>query len=325
MNLIDTHCHIHSADYPLDSEAVLKRAQAAGVNRVICIGTSLEDSRQAAEFASAHDGVYATVGIHPHEAAATLPQHTFSEPVLLERRANGDDQEAESPPALAGMEVLLGSDRLDQAVGEEKVVQGKVAKFNKSNVVAIGEIGLDYHYKPYDRAAQIELFEQQLQLALNLDLPVVFHVREAFDDFWPVVDNFAGIRGVLHSFSDNLANLQQGLRRDFYIGVNGIVTYKKTPEQAEAFANIPLEKLLLETDSPYLTPSSLRGTMNEPTHVGLVFEWAAKHFANMSPEEVANTTTKNAEELFNLNERERFSDISGASRTRGPDVRSAQR
>jgi TatD DNase family protein len=227
-----------------------------GVDRLICVGTSLEDSKLAVQFANAHEGVFAAVGVHPHEVS------------------NG-------PADLSS--VLSAS--------------GKI--------VAIGEIGLDYHYQPYDREAQIELFEAQLQLARDYDLPVVFHVREAYADFWPVVDNFAGIRGVLHSFSDNLENLDNGLARDFFIGLNGIVTYKKTAEQAAAFAHVPLDKMLLETDAPYLTPSALRGTMNEPANVGLVFEWATKHCENKSPEEVAATTTKNAKELFNLNARER--------------------
>jgi TatD DNase family protein len=180
---------------------------------------------------------------------------------------------------------------------------------SSSKLVAIGEVGLDYHYKPYDKKAQIELFEVQLQLARDVDLPVAFHVREAYEDFWPVVDNFPGIRGVLHSFSDNLKNLSKGLARGFYVGVNGIATYKKTPEQAEAFASVPLEKMLLETDAPYLTPSAKRGIMNEPTYVGLVLEWVAKH-CGKSPEEVATTTARNTEELFKLHERARESSSS---------------
>lgn len=263
MRLIDSHCHLHNTDYSEGKEAVLERARAAGVDRVICIGTDLEDSRLAKQFAEAHEGVFATIGAHPHDV-------------------HDNDTSAEKIKSVGQLAALCGT-----------------------KTVAVGEIGLDYHYKPYNRAAQIELFERQLQLAAYLDLPVVFHVREAYQDFWPVVDGFKDIRGVLHSFSDGLANLEEGLKRGFYVGINGIATYTKTPEQAEAFQHIPLERLLLETDAPYLTPSSLRGTMNEPANVGLVFEWAAKHFADMSPSEVAATATKNTEELFNLNARER--------------------
>ncbi|MDR0397597.1 MAG: TatD family hydrolase [Candidatus Nomurabacteria bacterium] len=263
MRLVDSHCHLHSTDYDDGQESVLERARAAGVDRVVCVGTDLEDSKLAVKFAAEHEGVFATIGAHPHDV-------------------RDNDKSAEK---LEDIDQLLG--------------------LKTPKTVAVGEIGLDYHFKPYSREAQIQLFERQLQIARELDLPIVFHVREAYEDFWPVVDNFKGIRGVLHSFSDGLAALNEGLKRGFYIGINGIVTYRKTPEQAEAFANIPLEKMMLETDAPYLTPSSLHGTVNEPANVGLVFEWAAKHFANMSPADVANTTTKNTEELFNLNARER--------------------
>jgi TatD DNase family protein len=270
--LIDSHCHLHSTNYIEGKEAVLERARAVGVNRLVCIGTDVEDSKLAARFAAQHKGVFAAIGAHPHDV-------------------RDNDKSAEK---------IKNIDELASLIAPK--------------IVAIGEIGLDYHFKLYNREAQIELFERQLQLARDLNLPVVFHVREAFDDFWPIVDNFVGVKGVLHSFSDNLENLQKGLQRDFYVGVNGIAAYKKTPEQAEAFNNIPIEKMMLETDAPYLTPSSLRGTMNEPANVGLVFEWAAKHFAKMLPEEVAATTTKNTEELFNLNARERrFSESAGGT------------
>ncbi|MDR0591175.1 MAG: TatD family hydrolase [Candidatus Nomurabacteria bacterium] len=261
LRLVDSHCHLHSTDYPEGKETVLERAWAAGVTKVICIGTGLEDSKLAVEFAAAHEGVFATIGAHPHDI---------------------DDQDT------SGQQIK----DIDQ-----------LASLNGPKTVAVGEVGLDYHYQPYDRQAQIRLFEQQLQLAKDLNLPVVFHVREAYDDFWPVVDGFSGLKGVLHSFSDNLDNLEKGLGRGFYVGLNGIVTYKKTPEQAEAFANVPLDRILLETDAPYLTPSAKRGIMNEPTYVGLILEWVAKH-RERSLTEVADITTKNTEELFNLNARE---------------------
>ncbi len=133
--------------------------------------------------------------------------------------------------------------------------------------VAIGEVGLDYHYTGYDRAAQIRLFEQMLQLAVDNDLPVSFHVREAFDDFFPVVGNFPAVRGVVHSFTDSKKILKRILTEtDFYVGVNGLATYSTLPTP-------PLERILLETDAPFLTPVPFRGIINEPAYVSAVARW----------------------------------------------------
>jgi TatD family hydrolase len=166
-------------------------------------------------------------------------------------------------------------------------------------LVAIGEIGLDYFYTHSPRDVQIQVLEAQIQLAIDNNLPVIFHVREAFDDFWPIFDNFHGIRGELHSFTDNQANLNQGLKRGLYVGVNGISTFTKDPAQQKLFATIPLERMLLETDAPFLTPVPMRGTVNEPAFVSYV----AKHHATIrgiTPEEVALATTANASTLFSI-------------------------
>jgi len=166
-------------------------------------------------------------------------------------------------------------------------------------VVGIGEIGLDYYYDHSPRDVQIEVLEQQLQWASDYNLPVSFHVREAYDDFWPIFDNFSGIRGTLHSFTDSQANLDKGFERGLYVSVNGISTFTKDPMQQQLYAAIPLEKMLLETDAPFLTPVPYRGTINEPAFVSEV----AKHHAalrGISLEEVAQATTANARSLFGL-------------------------
>lgn len=166
-------------------------------------------------------------------------------------------------------------------------------------LVAIGEIGLDYFYTHSPREVQIKVLEAQIQLALDNDLPIIFHVREAFDDFWPIFDNFRGIRGELHSFTDNQANLDEGLKRGLYVGVNGISTFTKDAAQQKLFANVPLERMLLETDAPFLTPVPMRGTVNEPAFVSYV----ARHHATIRgimPEEIAATTTANASMLFSI-------------------------
>lgn len=249
MQFIDTHCHIHSNDYKLDSEQVYERAVEVGVSRMICVGTDVKDSRLAIEFAKKHDGVFAGVGVHPHEA-----KH--------------------------------GIDGLKNLINREKVV-------------AIGEIGLDYFYKHSDRQTQIKVFEQQIQLVLDSDLPIIFHVREAYEDFWPVLANFSGVRGVLHSFTDSQANLEKALGKGFYIGVNGISTFTKDAGQQKMFANLPINKVILETDAPYLTPVHQRGKVNRPAFVVEV----AQHLSTIwsTPiDTVASQTTDNATRLFNI-------------------------
>lgn len=246
--LVDTHCHIHEADYPLGVEEVLGRAYEAGIEKMICVGTNEKSSAEAVTFADQHEHVFAAVGVHPHDTKD-------------------------------------GYDSIKQLAA--------------GNVVAVGEIGLDYFYTHSSREIQIKALESQLQTALDHKLPVIFHVREAFDDFWPIFDNFHGIRGVLHSFTDNQTNLDQGLARGLYVGVNGIGTFTKDPMQRELFKNIPLERMVLETDAPFLTPVPNRGKVNEPAFV----RYVADHHAairGITTEEVAQITTANACALFAL-------------------------
>lgn len=249
--LIDTHCHIHNEEYELPINEVLLRAHEAGVQKMICIGTTTEDSLRAIQLASKHETLFAAVGVHPHDA-----KH--------------------------------GTDTI-----------GELAAAASKKVVAIGEIGLDYYYLHSSKEEQLKAFEQQLQTAVDTQLPVSFHVREAFDDFWPVVDNFPGVRGVLHSFTDTMTHLEQGLARGFYIGLNGISTFTRERAQQEMFLQVPLERLLLETDAPFLTPRPFRGKVNEPSRVREV----AKHHAaarGLSFDAVASQTTRNAEALFGI-------------------------
>ncbi len=169
----------------------------------------------------------------------------------------------------------------------------------KPEVVAVGEIGLDYFYTHSPREVQLEGLQAQIELALKHKLPIIFHVREAFDDFWPIFDNFHGIRGELHSFTDSKVQLEEGLKRGLYVGVNGISTFTKKEAQNEMFASIPLERLLLETDAPFLTPVPLRGKVNEPAYVMRIAEHHAR-IHGVSVEEIAAITTQNAKTLFTL-------------------------
>jgi TatD DNase family protein len=170
---------------------------------------------------------------------------------------------------------------------------------DKEKVVAVGEIGLDYFYTNSPREVQIEALKAQIEVALQHDLPIIFHVREAFDDFWPIFDSFEGIRGELHSYTDSQANLQKALDRGLSIGINGISTFTKDEEQKAMFDAVPLDRLLFETDAPFLTPAPLRGKVNEPAMVRIIAEYHAER-RGMSVEDIASATTANATQLFAL-------------------------
>jgi len=247
--LVDTHCHIHEADYTLDILEVLKNAHDEGVDKMLCVGTSIDSSRLAIEFSKQHPETFASIGVHPHETKD-------------------------------GWEDL-----------SEIIKTGKV--------VAIGEIGLDYYYNHSLHDVQIKALEWQIDLALKNNLPIIFHVRDGFEEFWPIFDNFKGIRGELHSFTDNQANLEVGLNRGLLIGINGISTFTKDETQKELFASIPLDKLLLETDAPYLTPVPFRGKVNEPAYVRNIAEHHAA-IRGITFDELARATTANARTLFGL-------------------------
>ena len=176
---------------------------------------------------------------------------------------------------------------------------GKLLAEKHASIVGIGEIGLDYYYDHSAKAEQIAALEQQLQWAVDYDLPVSFHVREAYEDFWPVFDNFHGIRGTLHSFTDSQTNLDKGFERGLYVSVNGISTFTKDAAQQKLFAGIPLERMLLETDAPFLTPAPYRGTINEPTFVKEIATFHAT-LRGISLRDVEVATTTNANALFRI-------------------------
>lgn len=247
--IVDTHCHIHES-YELPIDEVLARAQEQGIEAMICVGTDETSSRQAVKFASRHSGVYASVGVHPHDTK------------------NGYQKIAQL------------------AEGAEKPI-------------AVGEIGLDYFYTNSPKEVQIEALKAQIEIALAHDLPVIFHVREAFADFWPIFDAYPGIRGVLHSFTDSKENLAIALQKGLYIGVNGISTFTKDEAQKAMFDSIPTDRILFETDAPFLTPHPYRGKVNEPAYVRIVAEHHAAR-RGMSYDELAAFSTHNARTLFNL-------------------------
>lgn len=292
MQLIDTHCHIHDANYPLDIGDTISRAHEAGVGQMICVGTSVQSSKEAIAFAAQHEGVYASIGVHPHDTKDGW-EGIVPLALQLSSRPPRSRQETKSETRA----VLHSSEHGGSGLLEAPGRSGEHA--TSSNLIAVGEIGLDYFYTHSPREVQIQALEGQIDLALRHNLPIIFHVRDAFDDFWPIFDNFPGIRGVLHSFTDTSQNVEQALKRSLFIGVNGISTFTKDAMQQQMFAALPLEKLLLETDAPFLTPVPLRGKVNEPAFVRSVAEYHAA-IRNISLEEIAEKTSTNVRALFAL-------------------------
>lgn len=251
----DTHSHVHFADSFPDLAEVLQRSADAGVERVINVGVDPASSREALRLAKRSTGpvaLYATAGLHPHEAA------------------QGD-------PALDLIHDMA------------------------EDVVAIGECGLDYYKNHASKADQDYALRAQLDIALEHNLPVVFHVRDAWDDFFAVLEDYPKIRGVIHSFTGGVAHVERALQHPgaLYFGLNGIMTFTTDDDQLQAGRAIPADRLLLETDCPYLTPVPHRGKRNEPSYVPLIAEFIAR-LRGVEVADLAKLTTDNAEKLFAL-------------------------
>ncbi|MBI2591942.1 TatD family hydrolase [Candidatus Saccharibacteria bacterium] len=258
ITLVDTHCHLHFSNYSNVSQ-VIAEASKCGVTKLICVGTTLADSRQAAKLAAKYKTVWASAGVHPHEADRFVADK------------HGPSQ----------LKRLLGYTR----------------------VVAVGEIGLDL-YKNYSaKDAQERSLRLQIESSAQADLPYIFHVREAWDDFWRIFDSYESAgwrpRGVVHSFSAHPKQLEESLSRGLYIGLNGIMTFTQDSWQLAAAKLVPIDRLLLETDAPFLTPSPFRGELCEPKHIVNIAEFLAQ-LRGESVERLASYTTKNAAQLFGL-------------------------
>ncbi len=258
--IFDSHCHPQMAQYDKEREEMIARALRAGVS-MICVGTDLETSRQAIELAQKHEGIWATVGLHPNDNL---------------------------------------NEKFDSMIYHTILQEPKV--------VAFGEIGLDYYRteKPEDQKFQKERFIEQLELAKELKKPLILHCRDgksgstgpAYRDMIEILRRGYAINGgVVHSFTGSLDEAKQFLDLGLYLGFNGIITFAR--QYDEIVREVPLDRILLETDAPFLTPEPHRGKRNEPAFVAEVAKKIAE-LKNESLEKIIEQTTENCRKLFGV-------------------------
>ncbi len=255
--LIDSHAHIQGQEYAGEVEAVITRAREAGIDKIIAVGGAgdLSSNHDAIALADSYDNVYATVGMHPHDAKDVGPEELRSV--------------------------------------QDLTVHPKV--------IAVGETGLDYYYSHSPHDVQRRVFADFIQLARETGLPLVVHERDAAQDAVQLLrsEGNGDLGGVLHCFTGNYEAARAYLDLGFYLSFTGIITFKNAEPLRDVVRRVPLEKMLIETDSPYLTPVPHRGKRNEPAYVRLVAEAMAKIKA-VSLEEVAQITTDNVGNLFKI-------------------------
>ena len=256
--MIDSHAHLYLEEFDDDREAVIQRAEAAGVQSIVNIGIDVETSSSAISLAREHEGFFASAGIHPQSPVEDLEI------------------------ALAGIRELIET--------------------HPREAVAVGEIGLDYYWDTVSPENQSGLLQRQLDLALELGLPVIFHCRDAIDSLLELLEGREKIPpGVLHCFEGGPAEVERGLALGYHVSFAGNVTYKNARRLQQAAEAVPLERLLLETDSPYLPPHPHRGKRNEPAFVALTRDVLAG-LMGFSPHEVEEAATENTRRLFRLME-----------------------
>lgn len=253
MRLFDTHVHLLSEKFDEDRDALIARLPESGVAGMIEVGTTVPDSVKAIRLSEKADYIYATIGVHPHEAAEAEPDYI------------------EQLRALAA----------------------------NPKVVAIGEIGLDYHYDFSPRDVQRDLFARQLELARELGLPVAIHMREATQDTLAILKEHNISRGVMHCFSGSAETAEICVDMGLHVSFTGSVTFKNARKVVEAAAAVPLERLMAETDCPYLSPEPVRGRRNDPSNVRYVIEKLAE-IKGIAPEEMAQINISNAKGLYNI-------------------------
>lgn len=257
--LVDSHCHLTWPSFDDDRAEVIQRMQDEGVEQAVVISTTVEDARNALALAQQHPGLYPTAGIHPNDLPADLDA------------------------SLDELEALI----------------------RQGGFVAVGETGLDYYRDDTEAPEQQRSFRRQCRIAAENDLPVVIHIRDregswtAYDDVADIIEEFAGLRGVIHCYTGDPAHARRYLESDFVVSFSGIITFPKGENVRESALVVPIERMLVETDAPFLAPVPRRGKRNEPAYVVHTARKVAE-LKGLSEADVRRITTRNTRRLFRL-------------------------
>ena len=259
MNLFDSHSHYNDEKFDIDRQEVIKETLASGVSNFIVAGYNIESSKKAIELSEKYKAAYAIVGMSPND---------------LENMKTQED-------------ITKSISRIEEIAKNKKVV-------------AIGEIGLDYYWNKDNKEIQKEIFIKQIELANKLDLPIVIHTRDAMIDTIEILKQHnVNKKGIFHCCPLNRELVKEALKLEFYISLSGVITFKNTKNADDIINMIPEDRLLIETDSPYLSPEPLRGKRNTSINVKYVAEKIAK-VKGKTLEEIAEITNKNAKRIFNI-------------------------
>ena len=282
MNLFDSHAHYNDEKFDENRDAIIKETLENDVSNFIVAGYNIESSKKAIEIANQYKEAYAIVGISPNDLENIQTKENIENNILK-------------------LEDIVGANLVRNTDKEYRNTPDiKNKDTQKHKIVAIGEIGLDYYWNKENKEIQKEMFIKQIELANKLELPIVIHTREAVNDTIqilkanPVVKN-----GIFHCCPLNRELVKEALKLDYYISLSGVITFKNAKNADEIIQMIPEDKLLIETDSPYLAPEPVRGTRNNCMNV----KYVAKKIAEVkqkSIEEIAEITNQNAKRIFEI-------------------------
>ena len=260
MEFFDSHSHYNDEKFNEDREKIIKETYEDGITKWICAGYDISSSKLSLELANKYPFIYSICGISPND----VPK-----------------DENEIKEMIQELENLLKQDA-------------------NRNIVAIGEIGLDYYWDKENKEIQKAMFEKQIEFANKYELPIVIHTREAVQDTLEILKkNSVNKKGIFHCCPLNRELVKEALKLDFYISFAGPITFKNSKNAEEIVKMVPIEKILIETDSPYLAPEPKRGTRNDSRNVKLIAEKIAD-FKGISQEEVAKATYENAMQIFEI-------------------------
>jgi TatD DNase family protein len=271
-SLIDTHCHLEMDEFNPDRDMVIRRAQDAGIQAIITIGSDLGSNIKGLELSKKYDFIYSSIGIHPHDAK------DFTDEILRQLRKWIDEFRIKN---------------------YNQKIRNPQSAIRNPKIVAIGETGLDYHYDNSPREVQTAVFRKHLELSRETGLPVIIHSREAKKDTLEILKESGANKGVFHCFSGDIDMAEEGMKMGFFISFAGPVTFKNAQRLREIAKTIPDEFLLIETDAPYLTPEPFRGKRNEPSYIIHTAKLLAE-LRGITLEDLSRITTVNAKRLFGI-------------------------